>query len=233
MVDTTDVEHITERVRGFDAAILGTAYQLESRPITLNTYEKKTGDKTFEIYLDENYGAHGKDRPGDDSEIHASIFRNSVRACVRVGMGHLVVVESPRTKNAGEFVNILEEEGASYTYIRSTSALKKNINYTYEKGISNVLSVACLPVGSEILRSYDLDAGGGDESSSISREDIAALAVQSLMTLDWEGNRIIEISTSPGKDVSSGYGGKMKKGLRFDRDWCPNSNLLAEVLQKL
>ena len=230
IVDTSDINHIKDRLKDFDGCILGTTYQLEQRSVSLNTYEKNPNDKTFELYLDERYGVFENNVPSDDADIHTSIFRNSVQACKEAGISHLLVVETARTVRPMDFVKILEEEGVAYTYMRTMSALKKDKEYTFEKGITNKLEVVRLPAGSSLA---SFDAQKSENEPAVYREDLAALIVQSLMTLDWGESRILEVSSSPGSTVSSGYGGKMRKGLRFDRDWCPNSELMADILSAL
>jgi hypothetical protein len=228
-VDISDVDHIKERLKNYDAAIIGTTYQLERRSVTLNTYEKTPNDKTYEFYLDERYGAWENDVPSDDSDIHASIFKNTVRACKEAGICHLVVVETPRTVHHVDFLKVLEEEGVPYTYIRTDSALKKDITYTFEKGISNKLGVVRLSLGTKLA---SVDTTKIENSLPVNREDIAALIVQSLITLDWTQSRILEINSSV-YNVSSGYGAKESRGQRYDKEWCPNSKIFADVLSAL
>ena len=226
LVDIINMDHIQERVKGIDAAILGTTYQLEQRSVTLNTYEKTPNDKTFEILLDERYGAWENNVPSDDSGIHAQIFRNSVQACKGAGLTHIVVVETPRTVNPSDFVAILEEEGMKYTYIRTDSALKKDKYYTFEKGITNKLGVECKPAGSSIEKKTASNA------PEVAREDLAALIVQSLMMLDWGESRILQVSATSDSTITTEYGAKKSKG-NFAKEWCPNSDMLAEVLSTL
>jgi hypothetical protein len=233
-VDTSDVSHIQERLKGFDLAILGTTYQLERRSVTLNTYEKSPNDKTFEFYLDERYGAWENDIPSNDSSIHTTMFRNSILASKQAGIKHVVVVETPRTVKPMDFVSILEEVGIAYTYIRTNSPLKKDITYTFEKGISNKLMVNRLPSGST-LSSVD-DTQQSENGQVVRREDLAALVVQSFMTLNWGESRILEVKPSADSSISSGFetdGSKRNKGQRYDKEWCPNSKLLAEALSSL
>ena len=229
LVDTSDADHIKERLKNYDAAIIGTAYQLERRAVTLNSYEKTPNDKTYEFYLDGRYGARENDVPSDDSDIHASIFKNTVRACREAGICHLVVFETPRTVQHMDFVKVLEEEGIPYTYIRTDSALKKDITYTFEKGISNKLGVVRLSPGSKLA---DTDTLETENRLPVSREDIAAFIVQSLMTLDWGQSRILEINSCV-SNISSGYGEKESRGQRYDKEWCTNSKILADVLSAL
>lgn len=225
LVDTSDVDHIKDRLQDFDAAILGTSYQLEQRKVTLNTYESSPNEKVYEIYLDERYGAWNQEvAPSDDADIHTYLFRNSVQACKAAGLSHLVVFETPRTVQPSEFVNILEEEGMKYTYIRTNSPLSKDLTFTFEKGISNKLDV-------RIVQSID-DIDKQETEKPISREDLSALIVQSLMSLDWEESRIIEVRASD-VNITSGYGTKEKRKQKYDSYWCPNSDVLAEALSTL
>jgi len=229
LVDASDVNHIKERLKAFDACVLGTTYQLEQRSVTLNTYEQNPNAKTFEMYLDERYGAWTKNVPRNDADVHTSIFRNSVEACREAGLSHLVVVETALTACPMDFIDILEEEGVAYTYIRTVAPLTKDINFTFEKGITNQLRVVRLPAKSRLV-SFDAESS---EEPVVYREDLAALIAQTLMTLDWGESRILEVSSSPGSKVKSEYGGNMPKGLSFAKEWCPNSELLAEVLTAL
>lgn len=231
MVDTSNISHIKERLKGFDLVILGTTYQLERRSVTLNTYEKSPNDKTFEFYLDERFGAWENDAPGNDSDVHTTMFRNSVLASKEAGISHLVVVETARTARPMDFVNILEEVGLAYTYIRTNSSLKKDITYTFEKGLNKKLLVKSFPPGSILTSMQQTE----NEQGVVNKEDLAALVVQSLMTLNWGKSRILEVRPSD-SSILRGYGSedsKKVKGQRFDKEWCPNSELLAETLSSL
>jgi hypothetical protein len=227
LVDTTDMSYIKDRVKGYDAAIIGTAYQLERRAVTLNTYEKTPNDKTYEFYLDQRYGAIENDVPSDDSEIHQMIFTNSVRACKEAGISHIVAIETPKTVNRMDYLNVLDNEGVAYTYIRTNSPMKKDITFTFEKGISSKLGVS---KRSKLLAS--IATPNADDGTDINREDIAALVVQSLMSLDWAESRIFEVHNT-GVNVSSGYGEKETRGQKYDKQWCPNSDLLADALSSV
>jgi hypothetical protein len=52
------------------------------------------------------------------------------------------------------------------------------------------------------------------------------------MTLDWGQSRILEINSSV-SNISSGYGEKEFRGQRYDKEWCPNSKIFADVLSAL
>lgn len=225
LVDNSDKDYIKERVKGFDAAILGTTYQLEQRPVTMGTYETNVNSKAYEMYLDEKYGAWEVNIPSNDDSIHTTIFKNSVQACKEAGMSHLVVLETPKTENPIDFLNILKEEGIAYTYVRTACPMVKDKFYTFEKGISNNLQVSSLSAGSELTQK-------SENNPPILRTDMAALMVQSLMSLDWAESRILEVSPSPDSTISTEYGA-MRSKQTFHKEWCPNSELLAETLSAL
>ncbi|KAL7520657.1 hypothetical protein ACHAWX_005376 [Stephanocyclus meneghinianus] len=154
LVDSTDKDYIKDRLKSFDAAILGTVYQLEQRTVTGNTYEKTPNDKTFEFYLDERYGAREDGAPEDGSDYHISMFESAIQACKESGsIQNVVVLETPRTNRPMDFIRILEREGMPYTYIRS-SHLKKDLTYSFEKGVKEKLNVTLLAAGSSVFLSF-------------------------------------------------------------------------------
>ncbi|KAL3765895.1 hypothetical protein ACHAWO_007582 [Cyclotella atomus] len=223
LVDTTNKDYITDRLKSFDAAVLGTVYQLESRTVTGNTYEKTPNDKTFDFYLDERYGVNEAGVPADDSEYHLQMFETTVHACKDSGsIHHLVVLETPRTKRPVEFINILERENMPYTYIRAKH-FKKDKTYSFEKGVKDKLNIKLLHKGTTAL-SEDQPK----EDDALYREDLAALIVQSLMSLNWKKSRILEVSAA--ESIVSEAPSKKQK---FDKEWCPNSQVYAEMLASL
>lgn len=200
---------------------------MEQRTVTGNTYEKTPNDRTFDFYMDERYGANEDGAPGDDSEYHLQMFEAAIQACKESGsIQHVVVLETPRTKRPEEFINILEKEEITYTFIRAKN-LKKDKTYSFEKGVKEMLNIKVLPKGS-IFSSIETQ----NEDTAVFREDVAALIVQSLMTLNWNQSRILEVSgTSECISVVPPVGRKSKQ--IFDKDWCPHSEAYAEVLSKL
>jgi len=230
LVKSTDKDYIKDRLKSFDAAILGTVYQLEQRTVTGNTYEKTPNDKTFDFYLDERYGAREDGAPEDGSDYHVSMFESAIQACRESGsIQHVVVLETPRTTRPMDFIRILEREGMSYTYIRARH-LKKDLTYSFEKGVKEKLNVALVAGGSSIFPS--LDEPKNDENA-VFREDIAALIVQCLMSLNWKESRVIEVSSASESIESNNYPTEKKSKQRFDKEWCPNSDVYAEMLANL
>lgn len=229
LVDSTNKDYIKERLKSFDAAILGTVYQLEERTVTGNTYEKTPNDRTFDFYLDNRYSACQEGVPGNDSDYHVTMFEAAVQACKESqSIQHLVVLETPQTQRPMDFISILEREGMKYTYIRAKQ-LKKDTTYSFEKGIKEKLNVALIPKGSAI--SPYPEEPRSDEMA-VFREDVAALMVQSLMMLNWKESRIMEVSATS-ENIGSTAPSDKKSKQRFDKDWCPNSQIYAEILATL
>ena len=230
LVNSTDKDYIKERLKSFDAAILGTVYQLEQRTVTGNTYEKTPNDKTFDFYLDERYGAREDGAPEDDSDYHISMFESALQACKESGsIQHVVVLETPRTTRPMDFISIVEREGMPYTYIRPRH-LKKDSTYSFEKGVKEKLNVVLLAAGSSIFPSSDEQK---NDESAVFREDIAALIVQCLMSLNWKESRVIEVSSTSESIESNNSPTEKKSKQRFDKEWCPNSHVYAEMLANL
>ncbi|KAL7480917.1 hypothetical protein ACHAW6_006580 [Cyclotella cf. meneghiniana] len=226
LVDSTDKDYIKDRLKSFDAAILGTVYQLEQRTVTGNTYEKTPNDKTYDFYLDERYGAREDGAPEDGSDYHISMFESAIQACKESGsIQHVVVLETPRTNRPMDFIRILEREGMPYTYIRS-SHLKKDLTYSFEKGVKEKLNVVLLAAGSSVFPPSDEEK---NDENAVFREDIAALIVQCLMSLNWKESRVIEVS-STSESIESHSPMEKKSKQRFDNEWCPNSHVYAEML---
>ena len=226
LVNILDADHIRDRILNFDAAVIGTTYQLEQRSVTLNTYEVTPNDKAFEIYLDDRYGAKSDNAPLDDDIFHSVVFQNSIRACIEAGLSHVVVIETPRTVttgNTGLYLDILESQSEiTYTYIKSRSPLGKDITYSFEKGINSLVEITS-------PRSLSAESADGAE---LKRETLAAIAVQALQSCDWKTSRILEVEALPGDPPDTEYEQKRSKQ-NFSREWCPNSHIIAEKLELL
>lgn len=222
-MDILNADYIRDRILKFDAAVIGTTYQLEQRSVTLNTYEVTPNDKAFEIYLDEKYGAKSDNAPLDDDIFHEVVFQNSIRACIEAGLSHVIVIETPRTGDTGLYLDILESQSEiTYTYIRSLNPLGKDITYSFEKGVNSLV---------EITSPQSLSAKSAD-GVELKRETLAALAVQALQSCDWKTSRILEVEALTGDPPNTEYG---QKGSRqnFSQEWCPNSHIIAEKLELL
>jgi len=237
LTDMSNVESIAQRlsggrrgVGGIDAAILGTIYQLEERSVALNTYEKSPNDKTFEFYLDEQkFGGEWDDEANQNNDIdfHLQIFQNSVNACKDAGLEHVVVIETPITKDSKPFINILNDVGVPFTYIIINGKLENTKLYTFEEGIQCDLEVEKIGL-SDIRNLNNNDGNGNEKSAMIAREDVAALAVQSLMSLEWTKNTCLNVSCKGYLEQEND-----KRNLKSDNVWCMKSERIAGILNDI
>ena len=237
LTNMQDTDAISQRLKGINAAVLGTVYQMEKKSIALGSYEKSPNDKTYEFYLDDKYAAEWE-IPADDMETHLTMFQNSVDACKAAGLEHIVVVETPSTKDMKPFAKILDDAGIPFTYIRVDGQLETTKMYSFEEGVQFDLDVQ----GSNMADNYLTRNGyvSGDWSDNViqatgtndivAREDVAALAVQSLMSLEWTKSRCLSVaSLSPFEELDW----KQKSKVKSDKDWCMKSEVLADALKNI
>jgi hypothetical protein len=215
LTDMTSVESIQKRLAGFDAVILGTCYTLDKRPVTGGSYEKSPNDKAFEFYLDT---PRSKSIVGvEDNDFSAALFESSLEACKKAGIQHAVVIETElslgKKPATDSYIQQLDACGIPYTYIQPLAKMENIQEYTYNLGIQGDLSIR---------------QGKSDGSSGpIPREDVSALAVQALLSLNWSESRVLNVSCpGPVKPISA-------KPKFFDKEWCVNSDTLAQKLSSL
>lgn len=242
-----DVEHITERIRSMDAVFVGTVHQLEIRSVTGNTYELTPNDKTNEFYLDERK-VIGMGEITAELDVHLNTFRNIIDACKAADVSHVVVIETPNTPNAEPFARILDAAGLPFTYIYTSkgSEWAYSKDWTFEKGVigSDTLRLQHATLAEDYLSKSGYEPGdwaetlpnsssGTDGGGIVYREDIAAVAVQSLMSLDWARSRCIEVSNCGGEEEDAAEEPKAFRSTRptrSDREWCVKSGALAQML---
>jgi len=233
LTDMTDCKSITQRLQGYYAVIMSTNYYLERRPVTGNTYEGTPNDKTYEFYLDTP--RRGIDEEGMivNPEYQRLLFENTLQACQDSdSVQHLVVIESPATSTdtAQLYAKLLDESNTPFTYIKVNGSLENFKDYTFSKGIQGNLQIDSFTFSQDYTTQPDYKLGSWmDELSSDSkssgvvyREDVAALAVQCLQSLDWSTSRCLVVSSS----------GSLEKAFmgRVDKEWCVNADVLAEKL---
>ncbi len=258
LTNLLDVKSIAERIRGIDAVVLGTVYQLEKRSVTFGSYEKTPNDKTQEFYMDERYAANPSPE-NDDIDFHLNLFQNSIDACKKAEVKHLVIIETPATRKlfaplpSKFFATILDNSGIPFTYIHADGKLEKTKSYTFEEGIQGEIGLEGVTLSDGYMNKVGYNAGdwsniledqisnnGGKKETvvnsdkAIAKEDFAAVAVQSLLSLSWTRSRYLSVSCDgplsieDSDDNDGDY--KPAKILKSDKDWCINSQNLSKRL---
>mmetsp|Transcript_1144 Transcript_1144/g.2284 ORF Transcript_1144/g.2284 Transcript_1144/m.2284 type:complete len:448 (-) Transcript_1144:283-1626(-) len=211
------------------------------------------------------------DPAGMAEDFHINMFRRTIRAAIASkSIRHVFVVATPATAGTErEYATVLDDEMAgnevNFTYIRtgSETEMVNCRDYTFERGV--LVSPDNLKVrGSTLAKGYrgmegyesgdwmsvllavdeDNNDTGGVESKKkgpCAREDLAALVVQAVQSLDWSKSRVLDVSctemglpNSVWKGVSNADLNQDRsmraRAIRSDNDWCINSNILAKKL---
>ena len=225
LTNMVNVDMIASRLSGYGAAVIGTVYHLEQRPVTACTYETGPNSKTWEFYLE------GPRRPDetsqvDDQALHLQLFENTLRAAKQANLKHLFVVETPRTKQPQDFGALLNQYGVPFTYLRIDGELDNYPDHTHLKGVQGDLFIGGKIMDTSTNWMAELTPPLTEGMSPLFREDLAACIVQSLQSLDWGVSRCLRVASLG--DWEGARKGKITG--RQDGEWCGNSNVLAEKL---
>lgn len=212
LTNLMDTDMIASRLDGWDALIVGTDLGLARMPVTANTYERSPNDKTYEVY----WGPHATLIESNDAEqqeaLKREILQNVLSATKKAGVQHVVVVDDGNLN----LLEALKQSGLAYTLIQPRGELVRIPDYTFKKGVQGKLLVT-VP-GSD-------DGLTGDAAGQISKEDLAAVSVQALQSLDWSKSRCLQVI---GKGPVEDDGALNLK--RPDQEWCVDSYRLAAAL---
>ena len=191
---------IADRLHGYDALVLGAGLETKLRSITPNTYEKTPNDKTTELYWQ---GSTLDDGPNMEA---LSIVKTVLQASKH--LKHIVALD-PK----GSFLPMLQEGAVPFTCLQTSSPIITTKDYTYRKGVQTPLSLKTT-------------AAETTSDQSLHVEDLAALSVQCLLSLDW--------STSLSLHVTAGTKLPSETNLkRPDQEWCVNSYQLEAALRAI
>lgn len=109
---------------------------------------------------------------------------------------------------------------SSDTYVTDTSS------YTYQSGVQDA---------NLIVKNLNDNSDDGSSASAllpICLEDLAALSVQCIQSLDWATSRMISVSGSSSTGTSTADDNNIKATtvpkLRVDQQWCVNSYVLQD-----
>lgn len=219
LTNMTSTDAIRSRLNGFDAAVVATRYTLEPRPVTLGSYENSPNDKTKEFYMERPHTATVKGV--DEPDYNLQLFQNILQSSKAENLGHLVVIETDSqwkgfVGNVGnKYLQLLEESGTPYTYIRPLGSFVNYKDFTFVKGVQSSL---------QIFQATSLQEFKPSNTGSIYREDIAAVCVQALMSLDWGNNRVLQVEGMGSLEWATD-----SKAIP-QREWCVNSDRLRDSL---
>jgi hypothetical protein len=218
LTDLQSVDALQQSLEGFEAVIWGTEVSFLQRSVTAGTYDKSPNQKAMELY----WGAQGN-AVGDEMETtQESIFENLLQASRQAGVKHMVVVQDVSSDN---WLPRLENCGVPFTFIRPAGKLLAVQDYTYRKGIQGSLSVSS---AYSAMPNDDTSTASSLESSPspVCTEDVAALCVQCLQSLDWTKSRCINVSCNGALNVES----LDPVTKRPDEEWCVRSSVLEGAL---
>ena len=206
------VDAIADWLQEYDALIMGTDLGVAVRDVTPGTYETRN-EVTCEVYwpAPRNLNAVPENWP----DLRDLVLRNVLEAARLVGLEHICLVDDAKDY---QFLNALHASGVPYTCLGPTAVqMVDHPNYTCRMGVLEKLETRNLRAQQRM-----------PSSRYLHREDVAALAVQALMSLDWRSSRCLAV-TSNGK-AKDDFG---KAATRNEKtEWCQNSYILEEALGK-
>jgi hypothetical protein len=231
LTNMMDVESIQQRLQGYDALILGNDWTLTERPCTANTFEMSPNDKTWEVYWGSLKSSENVDDDDDDDDadkasllqaqdrIKSEILDNILQAVKLAGIQHIVGVDSGTALTTdSSLLSRLIDSGVPYTCIQPVGQLINVPDYTYRKGVVGQLLVQA------VQHDEENDFTTASSSLQLAKEDVAAMCVQSLQSLDWTTSRTLQVSCSGSLQVLQPV------SKRPDQEWCVESRQLEAAL---
>lgn len=226
LTNMMNVDSIVDRLQYLDAAIIGLDIVAEKRPVTGGTYETGPNSKTYEIYWD--YRRASQTKPDIDTvPAIEQILDNTFEACQKANLKHIVVVGSQDPEQEQAVQKRLDQLTIPYTYIRYVGDLETCPSYTYREGVQGNLQIVSLDNKEKNSSEAATTSSTKNDDLFIFREDLAALCVQCLQSLDWEKSYNLLVTCDGRKAVVTNPTGK-----RADQEWCVNSIVLEEYLSK-
>jgi hypothetical protein len=165
----------------------------------------------------------------EDIEIKDQIVQNFINAAQRAQLKHIFIVvnDSNIDESTSNVLSQVKGSGIPFTCIQTSPLTDySSTGYTFQDGIRNDL----------IINKINEDVNTIPNSltnDAVCREDIAALCVQAIQSLDWkQQQRYLQvIANGPVKVPSSVLAATPTK--RMDQQWCMNSYILEEKLNQI
>jgi hypothetical protein len=242
LTDLKSVDAIQQRLQGYQAMIIGNEMEALQRPATSGSYEKTPNDKVNEVYWPTLAGSVSIKSDEKEAEalerIREQLINNTLQAAKRTGtIQHIVAVVSTRNDYDASFVSRLKDTGIPYTCLHPTGPWARVPDYSYRKGVQTDLQIRAM------TSSAAPSSTSAEAVEPIAMEDMAALCVQCLQSLDWSTSRHLRVScqgpvTADLMQQATSTANAMMRGrrppkLRPDQEWCVNSMLLERALQAI
>lgn len=225
LTDFSNIDNVVKNLQGIDALIMGTELTMETRPVTAGTYEKTPNDKTLEIYWDTKRGSGETKTSSMDTKVQP-ILENILKACEKSDIQHIVAISNSNNannNNNNSFLEKLKSSSIPCSLLQYSGELFNCQNYNYQKGLQNNLQLNLLD------KDETLDPSTNTAAATMYREDLAALAIQSLLSLDWSQSRNLAVTSKGPLVVEESVSSKK----RPDQCWCVNSHILEAKLNGL
>jgi hypothetical protein len=207
------IEDIAGRLRNIDALVLGTDIGVAVRPVTPNTFPTRQS-QTCELYWPAPKNL--LDVPENWTTLRGLIIRNLLEGARVAGVQHICLVDDAHDSNA---LQQLQATGIPYTCLASTAnQLMEHPSYSCRLGVLDKLEARVMG-----------DRDVMQASPYLHREDLAALAVECLLSLDWTQSRRLAV-TSLGKLQDKDDEWIRQK--QENKEWCHNEHILKEALGK-
>jgi hypothetical protein len=217
LANLTDTAAIATALKGWDALILGSDVGVTRRVVTPGSYEKTPNCKTFELY----WPAPANLVQSPETEVlRLEMLQNVLEGAKLAGVQHVCFVDDAQDD---ALLEALQTAGVPYTCLRATTASGPLVvckDYTYRFGVVDRLQ-ATPRLNGEDSSSSDLST---TSAVPVHVEDMAALAVQTLLSLDWTKSRCLDVASQ------GPVGETTASRKRPDQEWCVNSHLLETSL---
>jgi hypothetical protein len=222
LTDLMDVDAVQKRLEGWDALILGNDVFHQYRPITPGSFEVTPNDKTYEVYWDAPKGTEiSSSALAVADPVQETILQNVLAAAQRAGIQHVVAVDSASCSPRMQPQLDAMSPRIPYTVIYHDAALMNAKDFSYRKGVQGIIQASAWDGNDGTLS----DESSGSHSSMLTREDVAALCVQALQSLDWTQSRCLRVQCTASATNPA------PSGKRPDQEYVVNSYLLEAALK--
>lgn len=238
LTDLSCIDFIVERLQGFNSLILGDELEIIQRPVTVGSYEKTPNDKVYEVY----WPGNGNENEAEALDrIREQLLDNILQGAKQTGtIQHIVAVTSRRDDDDGNgkdaFLSRLKACGIPYTCLHPAGPWARIPDYTFRKGVQTDLQIQAMSDNDKASWS---SSSSSAEQEPIAMEDMAALCVQCLQSLDWTASRHLRVScqrpVTPAviQQATTTTASGRRPPKRPDQDWCVNSSVLERALQSV